>query len=92
AAQAEGKFDAEIIPVTATMAMTNKETKEVTHHEVTVTKDEGNRADTTLAGLAGLQPVLGPGTAITAGNASQLSDGASASVLMEESVAAKRGL
>ncbi|MFX4790297.1 acetyl-CoA C-acyltransferase, partial [Acinetobacter baumannii] len=56
------------------------------------TKDEGNRADTTLAGLAGLQPVLGPGTAITAGNASQLSDGASASVLMEESVAAKRGL
>jgi acetyl-CoA C-acetyltransferase len=74
------------------MAMTNKETKEVTHHEVTVTQDEGNRADTTLAGLSGLKPVLGPDMTITAGNASQLSDGASASVLMEESVASKRGL
>jgi acetyl-CoA C-acetyltransferase len=92
AAQAAGKFDDEIVPVTATMAMTNKETKEVTHHEVTVTQDEGNRADTTLAGLSGLKPVLGPDMTITAGNASQLSDGASASVLMEESVASKRGL
>ncbi|MBY0304166.1 MAG: acetyl-CoA C-acyltransferase [Sphingomonas sp.] len=92
AAQAAGKFDDEIVPVTATMAMTNKETKEVTHHEVTVTKDEGNRGDTTLAGLSGLKPVLGPDMTITAGNASQLSDGASASVLMEESLASKRGL
>ena len=92
AAQAAGLFDAEIVPVTATMAMTNKETKEVTHHEVTVTKDEGNRADTTLEGLAGLKPVLGPDKTITAGNASQLSDGAAASVLMEEKLAEKRGL
>ena len=92
AAQAAGLFDAEIVPVTATMAMTNKETKEVTHHEVTVTKDEGNRPETTLAGLNGLQPVLGPGTTITAGNASQLSDGASASVVMEEKLAEKLGL
>jgi len=92
AAQAAGLFDAEIIPVTATMAVTNKETKEVTYREVTVTKDEGNRPDTTLEGLAALPPVLGPGTTITAGNASQLSDGASAAVLMEEKVAEKRGL
>jgi len=92
AAQAAGLFDDEIIPVTATMVTKNKETGEVLKHEVTVTKDEGNRADTTLAGLSGLQPVLGPGTAITAGNASQLSDGSSASVLMEEGLAAKRGL
>ena len=92
AAQAAGKFDDEIVPVTATMAMTNKETKEVTHHEVTVTKDEGNRPETTLEGLNGLKPVLGPDKTITAGNASQLSDGASASVLMEEKLAEKRGL
>ncbi|MBA4040946.1 MAG: acetyl-CoA C-acyltransferase [Sphingomonas sp.] len=92
AAQAAGKFDDEIVPVTATMAMTNKETKEVTHHEVTVTKDEGNRPETTLAGLNGLAPVLGPDKTITAGNASQLSDGASASVLMEEKLAEQRGL
>jgi acetyl-CoA C-acetyltransferase len=92
AAQAAGKFDDEIIPVTATMAVTNKETKEVTHKEVTLAKDEGNRADTTLEGLSALQPVMGPGMNITAGNASQLSDGASASVLMEASVAAKKGL
>ncbi len=92
AAQAAGKFDAEIIPVTATMNVTNKETKEVTQTEVTLTKDEGNRADTTLEGLQSLKPVLGPDMTITAGNASQLSDGASAAVLMEESVAARRGL
>ena len=92
AAQAAGKFDDEIIPVTATMAMTNKETKEVTHHEVTVTKDEGNRPETTLAGLNGLQPVMGPDAFITAGNASQLSDGSSAAVLMEEKLAEQRGL
>jgi acetyl-CoA C-acetyltransferase len=92
AAQAAGKFDAEIVPVTATMAVTNKETKEVTHKEVTLTKDEGNRVDTTLDGLKSLGPVLGPDMTITAGNASQLSDGASASVVMEASVAAKKGL
>ena len=92
AAQAAGKFDDEIVPVTATMAVQNKETKEVTHHEVTLAKDEGNRADTNLAGLQKLQPVLGPDMTVTAGNASQLSDGASASVLMEEKLAEQRGL
>ena len=92
AAQAAGKFDDEIVPVTATMAITDKETKEVSYKEVTLSKDEGNRADTTLEGLKSLKPVLGPDLNITAGNASQLSDGASASVLMEESLAAKKGL
>ena len=91
AAQAAGRFDDEIVPVTATMAIVDKETKEVTHKEVTLTKDEGNRADTTLAGLKGLKAVLPDGT-ITAGNASQLSDGASASVVMEEKLAEQRGL
>ena len=92
AAQAAGKFDDEIVPVTATVAITNKETKEVSYHETTLAKDEGNRADTTLEGLTKLQPVLGPDMTITAGNASQLSDGASASVLMEEKLAEQRGL
>ena len=91
AAQAAGYFDAEIVPVTATMNVVNKETKEVSTRDVTLSKDEGNRADTTLEGLQALQPVLPNGT-ITAGNASQLSDGASASVLMEESLASQRGL
>ncbi|WP_294192737.1 acetyl-CoA C-acyltransferase [uncultured Sphingomonas sp.] len=92
AAQAAGKFDDEIVSVSATMAVTNKETKEVSHKDVTLSKDEGNRADTTIEGLKSLKPVLGPDLNITAGNASQLSDGASASVLMEESLAAKKGL
>ena len=91
AAQAAGKFDDEIVPVTATMAIVDKETKEVSHKQVTLSKDEGNRADTTIEGLKGLKAVLPDGT-ITAGNASQLSDGASASVLMEEKVAEQRGL
>ncbi|WP_375380325.1 acetyl-CoA C-acyltransferase [uncultured Sphingomonas sp.] len=91
-AQAAGRFDAEIVPVTATMAIVNKETKEVSHTQVTLSKDEGNRADTTLEGLQKLQPVMGPDAIVTAGNASQLSDGASASVLMEEKLAEKRGL
>jgi acetyl-CoA acetyltransferase family protein len=91
AAQAAGRFDAEIVPVTATMAITDKETKAVTHKEVTLSKDEGNRADTTLEGLQSLKAVLPDGT-ITAGNASQLSDGASASVIMEEKEAERRGL
>ncbi|MDE0879215.1 MAG: acetyl-CoA C-acyltransferase [Sphingomonas bacterium] len=92
AAQAAGKFDDEIIPVKAKMAFKNKETGEVTMTDVEVTKDEGNRADTTLEGLKSLKPVIGPDGTITAGNASQLSDGASASVLMEASLAEKRGL
>jgi acetyl-CoA acetyltransferase family protein len=92
AAQAAGRLDAEIVPVTTVMNVTNKETGEVSQREITVEKDEGNRADTTLEGLHALNPVLGPGTSITAGNASQLSDGASACVVMEADVAAKRGL
>jgi acetyl-CoA C-acetyltransferase len=92
AAQAEGRFDAEIVPVTAKMAVKDKETGEVSMHEVTLAKDEGNRPETTLEGLAKLEPVRGPGNVITAGNASQLSDGASACVVMEASLAEKRGL
>ena len=91
-AQAAGYFDAEIVPVDANMAIVNKETKEVTYKDVTVTKDEGNRADTTLEGLQSLKPVMGPDFTITAGNASQLSDGSSSSVLMEEKIASQRGL
>ncbi len=91
AAQAAGKFDDEIVPVTATMNVVDKATKEVSQKEVTLSKDEGNRPDTSAEGLASLQAVL-PGGVITAGNASQLSDGSSASVLMEESVAARHGL
>jgi acetyl-CoA C-acetyltransferase/acetyl-CoA acyltransferase len=92
AAQAAGYFDAEIVPVTTTMNVTNKETGEVTQKEVTISKDEGNRADTQLAGLQALQPVLGPDMTITAGNASQLSDGSSASILMEAKIAEQKGL
>ena len=92
AAQAAGKFDDEIVPMAATMNVIDKATKEVSTRDVTLSKDEGNRADTTLEGLQALQPVVGPDGVITAGNASQLSDGASASVLMEESVASARGL
>jgi acetyl-CoA acetyltransferase family protein len=91
AAQAAGKFDDEIIPITATMALVNRETKEVTYKEVTVTQDECNRTDTTLEGLQSLKPVRDGGT-ITAGNASQLSDGAAAVVVMEAKLAEKRGL
>ena len=87
AAQREGKLDAEIAPIKTTKAIVNKETKAVSYKEVTLAKDEGNRADTTLAGLASLKPVRGEGNFITAGNASQLSDGASACVLMERSLA-----
>lgn len=92
AAQAAGRFDDEIVPLSATMNVVDKATKAVSTKDVTLSKDEGNRADTTLEGLQALQPVVGPDGVITAGNASQLSDGASAAVLMEESVAAARGL
>ena len=89
--QADGRFAAEIVPITATMAIVDKETKAVSHREVTLEKDEGNRADTTAESLAALKPVIDGGT-VTAGNASQLSDGASACVLMEARLAAQRGL
>ncbi|MEO1201682.1 MAG: acetyl-CoA C-acyltransferase [Pseudomonadota bacterium] len=91
AAQAEGRLDDEIVPVTATMGVMDKESGEISFVDVTLDKDEGNRPSTTLEGLAGLKPVRENGY-ITAGNASQLSDGASASVVMERSLAEKRGL
>jgi acetyl-CoA acetyltransferase family protein len=90
-AQAAGRFDREIVPLSATMAVVNKETKEVSYKDVTLARDEGNRADTTLEGLAGLKPVV-EGGSITGGNASQLSDGASACIVMERSLAERRGL
>lgn len=92
AAQEAGKFDDEIVPLSSTMMMMNKETKEVSQHDVMLEKDEGNRPSTTLEGLSGLKPVLGEDKTITAGNASQLSDGASASVVMEAKDAQKRGI
>ena len=92
AAQAAGRFDAEIVPVTATMTLTDKATGETSQKEVTLAKDEGNRPETTIEALAGLQPVVGPAGVITAGNASQLSDGASACIVMERAVAEARGL
>jgi acetyl-CoA C-acetyltransferase len=92
AGQAAGRFDQEIVPVTTVMSVKDKETGEVSQREITIAKDEGNRADTTLEGLAGLNPVLGPDTSITAGNASQLSDGSSASILMEAKEAERRGI
>ncbi|MCK7544908.1 acetyl-CoA C-acyltransferase [Marinobacter bryozoorum] len=90
-AQEKGLYDDEIVPVTTTKAVMNKETKEVTYEEATLDKDEGNRPSTQLEGLAGLNPVI-EGGCITAGNASQLSDGASACVLMDSKLAEQRGL
>lgn len=90
-AQQAGKFDEEIVPMTTTMGMQNKETGEITHHEVTVDRDECNRPGTTMEGLSGLQPVR-EGGYVTAGNASQLSDGAAAVVVMDSTEAEKRGL
>jgi acetyl-CoA C-acetyltransferase len=91
AGQEAGYFDDEIVPLPSTKGVLNKETKEITFEDVVLEKDEGNRPSTTLDGLAGLNPVRENGF-ITAGNASQLSDGASAAVLMEAGVAQKRGL
>ena len=91
AGQEDGKFDDEIVPLPSNMGVMDRETKEISFHDVVLDKDEGNRPTTTLEGLAGLKPVRENGF-ITAGNASQLSDGASASVIVEASVAEKRGL
>lgn len=91
AAQAAGRFDAEIVPFTTKTAVKNKETGEVTLHDITLSQDEGNRPSTTLESLQGLNPVL-EGGVVTAGNASQLSDGASALVMMEGTEAARRGV
>lgn len=92
AAQQAGKFDDEIVPMQTTMAVKDKETGEISHKEVTVDRDECNRPTTTLDGLASLDPVRGEGNHITAGNASQLSDGAAAVVLMDSAEAEKRGI
>lgn len=92
AAQEAGKFDDEIIACTTNMAVMDKETKEVSFQEVTADRDDCNRPNTTLEGLASLNPVMGEGHCITAGNASQLSDGSSACVVMEAKVAEQRGL
>jgi acetyl-CoA acetyltransferase family protein len=91
AAQAAGRLTAELAPMPSVMAVEDKETKAVSQKPVTLAKDEGNRPDTTLEGLAKLKPVRGEGRFITAGNASQLSDGASAVVLMSDKEAARRG-
>jgi len=92
AAQEAGLFDHEIIPVTTTKTVKNKETGETSKEEVTLSLDEGNRPETTLEGLSDLQPVRGPGGNVTAGNASQLSDGAAALVIMSADEAEKRNL
>jgi acetyl-CoA C-acetyltransferase len=92
AAQRNGVFADEIVEVTATKVVVDKATGETSRQEVTLRLDEGNRPDTTLDGLAALQPVRGPGMNVTAGNASQLSDGAAALVLMEAAEAERRGL
>jgi acetyl-CoA C-acetyltransferase len=91
AAQESGVFADEIVPVTATKVIKDRETGAESREEVTLSQDEGNRPGTTAEGLAALQPVFDGGT-ITAGNASQLSDGASACVLMEAGMASKRGI
>lgn len=91
AGQKAGVFDDEIVPISATRAIKDRETGAISYLDVTLEKDEGNRPQTTLEGLANLTPVI-EGGSITAGNASQLSDGASACVVMEASTAEKRGL
>jgi len=98
AAQAARRFAQEIVPVTTTMLRTDRDTGVQTRHEVTLERDEGNRPATTLADLAALKPALEAGrwvkqgSCVTAGNSSQLSDGASAMVMMEASEAEKRNL
>jgi len=90
-AQEQGRFAAEIVPFQTTMNETDKSTGQVSSKAIVLERDEGNRPDTTLQGLASLKPVL-PNGSVTAGNASQLSDGASACVLVEAGAAQRRGL
>jgi len=92
AAQQAGKYKDEIVPMATKMKVVNKETKEESLVDYVVTRDECNRPDTTLEGLAKLAPVKGPDKFVTAGNASQLADGAAAVVIMEAKEAEKRGL
>jgi acetyl-CoA acetyltransferase family protein len=91
AAQQGGRFKDEIAPMTTKMAVADKVTKEISFKDITLSQDEGPRPETTAEGLASLKPVREGGT-ITAGNASQLSDGASAAVIMSDAMAAKKGL
>lgn len=91
AAQDAGKFADEIVPMAATMAVKDKETGEISHHEVTVDRDECNRPTTMIEALNGLNPVR-EGGFVTAGNASQLSDGSAAVVMMEASEAERQGI
>src|SRR5579884_563753 len=91
-AQASGAFDDEIVPLTTWKYVENKESGTVREEQVTLAKDEGNRPDTTLEGLAKLKGVLDPNSSITAGNSSQLSDGAGAVVVMDSKLAEQRGL
>jgi acetyl-CoA C-acetyltransferase len=92
AAQAAGRLDAEIVPITTRKLVQDRTTGETREEEVTLARDEGNRPDTTREGLAALKPVTGDKGHITAGNASQLSDGASACVVMDARLAERRGL
>jgi acetyl-CoA C-acetyltransferase len=92
AAQQANKFADEIVPMATKMKVVDKQTKEESIVDYVVSKDECNRPDTTLEGLARLEPVRGPGNFVTAGNASQLSDGAAAVVVMEAKEAERRGL
>ena len=93
AAQREGRLDHELVPITTTKTLFDKKTRQVLGESVVTTaEDEGGRPDTTAAGLAALKPVRGEGFCITAGNASQLSDGASACVVMNATLAERRGL
>ena len=92
AAQQAGRLDDEIVPLPSVKLVKDKQTGEVSEREVTLERDEGNRPSTTMEGLAGLDPVMGDDAFVTAGNASQLSDGASACVVMEGREAERRGL
>ena len=92
AAQQGGKFNDELAPITTKMGVADKATGEVTMKDITLSKDEGPRPETSAEGLAGLKAVRGEGFTITAGNASQLSDGASATVIMTDKMAAQKGL
>ena len=91
-AQQGGKFNDELAPITTRMGVADKATGEISFKDVTLSKDEGPRPETTAEGLAGLKAVRGDGFTITAGNASQLSDGASATVVMSDKLAAQKGL
>src|SRR5262249_22667468 len=91
-AQQAGRFNDELAPIATSMAVMDKATGAVSYQQVTLSIDEGMRPGTTAEGLSTIKPAQGPGFTITAGNASQLSDGASATVIMSDKLAAKKGL